>query len=81
MATLDFFFPQTPEYDGWDQQVCVFVGETWDGEPTESEEMLPRWFPLDALPLAEMWADDVHWLPASSLGSCSARTSSTPRRT
>ena len=63
VATLDFFFPQTPEYAGWDQQVCVFVGEAWDGEPTESEEMAPRWFPLDALPLAAMWPDDVHWLP------------------
>lgn len=63
VATLDFFFPQTPEYDGWDQQVCVFLGEAWDGEPTESEEMIPRWFPLDALPLAEMWPDDPYWLP------------------
>ena len=63
VATLDFFFPQTPEYAGWDQQVCVFMGEAWDGEPTESEEMAPRWFPLDALPLAAMWPDDVHWLP------------------
>jgi len=63
VATLDFFFPQTPEYAGWDQQVCVFVGEAWAGEPTESEEMAPRWFPLDAIPLAEMWPDDVHWLP------------------
>jgi len=63
VATLDFFFPQTPEYDGWDQQVCVFLGEARDGEPTESEEMAPRWFPLDALPLAAMWPDDIHWLP------------------
>jgi len=63
VATLDFFFPQTPEYVGWDQQVCVFLGDAWDGDPTESEEMAPRWFPLDALPLAEMWPDDIHWLP------------------
>ncbi len=63
VATLDFFFPQTPEYAGWDQQVCVFVGEAWAGEPSESEEMAPRWLPLDAMPLAEMWPDDPYWLP------------------
>lgn len=70
VATLDFFFPQTPEYAGWDQQVCVFLGEAWDGEPTESEEMAPRWFPRNALPLAEMWPDDRHWLPLVLAGQC-----------
>lgn len=63
MATLDFFFPPLPEFSGWDQQVCVYVAERWRGEPAESEEVAPRWFAVDQVPLAEMWADDPFWLP------------------
>lgn len=41
----------------------VFLGDTWEGEPVETEEMAPRWFPIDRIPLEEMWSDDVYWLP------------------
>lgn len=63
VATLDFFFPAEPEFAGWDQQVCVYLTERWDGEPAESEEVAPRWFLRGAIPFAEMWADDPFWLP------------------
>lgn len=63
VATLDFYFPEHPDFAGWDQQVCVYLADAWQGTPVETEEMAPRWFPLDALPLAEMWADDPLWLP------------------
>lgn len=63
VATLDFFFPAAPEFAGWDQQVCVYLTERWDGEPVETEEVAPRWFVRDAIPFAEMWADDPFWLP------------------
>lgn len=63
VATLDFFFPDRPEFAGWDQRVCAYLVTSWEGEPTETEEMAPRWFPRDVLPLAEMWADDPLWLP------------------
>ncbi len=62
-ATLDFFFPPAPEFAGWDQQVCVYVATRWAGEPIETEEVAPRWFAHDAIPYAEMWADDPLWLP------------------
>lgn len=68
VATLDFFFPPLPEFDGWDQQVCVYIIERWEGEPIETEEVAPRWFRTDQLPLAEMWADDAFWLPPVLLG-------------
>lgn len=68
VATLAFFFPPLPEYEGWDQQVCVYITEAWDGDPVETEEMAPRWFPRDALPLSEMWPDDPHWLPLVLVG-------------
>ena len=36
------------------------------GEPKETEEMAPKWFPanLQTLPFGSMWPDDVYWFPA-----------------
>lgn len=56
---IKFYFPKKPE---WDQQVHIFLLKNWEGEPSESEEMLPKWFDLQALPFDEMWADDPYWL-------------------
>ncbi|XP_027029660.1 oxidized purine nucleoside triphosphate hydrolase [Tachysurus fulvidraco] len=44
-------------------EVHVFRADDYNGEPTESEEMRPRWFDLDKIPYSEMWADDVFWFP------------------
>ena len=46
-----------------DQKVFVYVAKTWEGEPSESEEMAPRWFKIDEIPYQNMWQDDIHWLP------------------
>ena len=59
-AELTFLFPVKPE---WDQTVHVFVSRKWEGTPTETEEMMPKWFDIKELPLDRMWADNVHWLP------------------
>lgn len=45
-------------------EVNIFDVTKFSGEPTESEEMKPEWFALDAIPYSEMWADDEFWLPA-----------------
>jgi 8-oxo-dGTP diphosphatase len=57
---ITFLFPAEPRFD---HHVTVFVAFRWRGEPSETEEMAPRWFPVDGLPLASMWQDDAHWLP------------------
>lgn len=44
-------------------EVNVFTCDEWQGEPTETEEMAPKWFPKDGLPFDEMWDDDKYWLP------------------
>ena len=44
-------------------EVNVFTSTKWHGEPKESEEMKPKWFPLDSLPYNAMWQDDPYWLP------------------
>lgn len=59
-AVLDFFFPHKPE---WNQQVHVFMTDKWEGEPAESDEMLPKWFKFDEIPFDQTWSDDKHWLP------------------
>ncbi|XP_010791582.1 oxidized purine nucleoside triphosphate hydrolase [Notothenia coriiceps] len=43
--------------------VHVFRADSYNGEPTESEEMRPQWFDRDQIPFSEMWADDVLWFP------------------
>lgn len=60
VATLNFYFPENPD---WSQQVIVFLAEKWSGEPTETDEMRPKWFKLNEIPFEEMWEDDKFWLP------------------
>ncbi|KAM9393453.1 oxidized purine nucleoside triphosphate hydrolase [Pholidichthys leucotaenia] len=43
--------------------VHVFRADSYNGEPTESEEMRPWWFEKDAIPFSQMWPDDVLWFP------------------
>ena len=43
--------------------VHLFSTSNFSGEPHETEEMKPQWFPLTAIPYAVMWANDRYWLP------------------
>jgi 8-oxo-dGTP pyrophosphatase MutT (NUDIX family) len=43
--------------------VHVYTATEWTGEPTESEEMAPKWFSTDDVPYENMWSDDPFWLP------------------
>jgi len=60
IAELSFYFPHNP---AWDQMVHVYFVEKWNGEPTESEEMNPKWFSIKDIPFKNMWPDDIFWLP------------------
>jgi 8-oxo-dGTP diphosphatase len=60
VAHLQFSFPNKP---GWGQIVHAFISATWSGEPRESEEIVPRWYAIEAIPYDKMWADGAHWLP------------------
>ncbi len=40
----------------------MYLADARDGEPVETEEMAPRWFDRDRLPLGAMWPDDAYWL-------------------
>ena len=41
----------------------VFTSVDFIGEPSETDEAIPLWTPIDALPYNEMWEDDPLWLP------------------
>lgn len=48
--------------------IHVYTATDWTGEPTESDEMAPRWFSLSEIPYDHMWPDDIHWLPQMLAG-------------
>lgn len=49
--------------DGYSMHVHVFRSSDHLGEAQESEEAIPIWVPIDAIPYDEMWADDRFWIP------------------
>jgi 8-oxo-dGTP diphosphatase len=49
--------------DDYSIHVHVFLADSYDGEPTETDEALPLWFAPQSIPYDEMWADDAIWLP------------------
>jgi 8-oxo-dGTP diphosphatase len=59
-ASIEFRFPSR---SSWDQTADVFVTSVFQGEPSESDEIAPRWFAEDALPLDLMWDDARYWVP------------------
>lgn len=58
VALIHFYFAGKPQFE------ChVFTLNTWEGDPAETEEMIPRWYSLDEIPYDLMWAADKAWLP------------------
>ena len=64
-AKITFSFPGRPE---WDRIVYVYLARMWQGEIVESDEVDPKWYPLEEIPYAQMWADSAEWLPAVLAG-------------
>lgn len=60
VGVLHFQFATRPKEE---LEVHVFGVGRYTGEPVESEEMRPEWFSVDALPFADMWPDDIFWMP------------------
>ncbi|MCD4853513.1 8-oxo-dGTP diphosphatase [Arthrobacter sp. AK01] len=64
-GSVDFVFPARPD---WNMATTVFLTRSWEGDPSESDEIAPEWFPVARLPVERMWADAEHWLPAMISG-------------
>lgn len=67
-GTIDFRFPARPE---WDMECVMFTCTEWAGEVVESDEIAPAWYPVETLPLTDMWQDADHWLPVVLSGAAS----------
>ena len=46
-----------------DHQVHIYLAKEYFGKPSESDEMIPRWFNERKIPYELMWEDDKYWLP------------------
>ena len=49
--------------DEQDHLVHFFRVSEFDGEPVETEEMVPEWFHVDSIPYERMWKNDSLWFP------------------
>jgi 8-oxo-dGTP diphosphatase len=59
-ARITYRFPSKPSLDA---EVAVFFGERWSGTVAASDEIRPAWYPVDRVPIDEMWDDERYWLP------------------
>ena len=57
---LHFYFKKDEKFN---QDVNIFKINNYSWEPTETEEMRPKWFEIDEIPYDEIWEDDKIWLP------------------
>ncbi len=49
--------------DGFSIHCTAFRAEGYTGTPRETDEAIPLWTPLDAIPYDKMWEDDQYWIP------------------
>lgn len=56
---LEFEYANNPEVF----QVHIYLVREYTGEVSESEEMRPQWFSVEAIPFDTMWPDDAFWFP------------------
>lgn len=59
VGMCEFYSPVRP----FIVEMHIFGASNFTGTPTESDEMRPQWFEVDALPKSEMWKSDLHWWP------------------
>ena len=59
VAEMSFIFPEKP---GWTMHVTYYILRKWEGEPAETDEIIPEWFSVDALPYDRMWDDAKYWM-------------------
>lgn len=56
---IAFFFDDNSSSD---LSLHLYTSSLWEGEPRETAEIHPVWFPMTQLPFDAMWPDTRHWL-------------------
>jgi len=49
--------------NGFALKVYVLLCQNASGEPIETDEAFPIWYPIHTIPFEEMWEDDHLWIP------------------
>jgi 8-oxo-dGTP diphosphatase/2-hydroxy-dATP diphosphatase len=60
VGSIDFYFSTGSKNI---HQVHIYVCNDYNGEIMETEEMKPKWFKINELPLENMWQADTLWFP------------------
>jgi mutator protein MutT len=69
LGTITFFAGGTPDF-----KVLIFYTTVFSGEPQETKDMIPGWYPIDNLPFDKMLESDREWFAKIAKGErCSAR--------
>lgn len=61
VGELDFI-QDAESNNPWHMYIYAYICDEWEGEPSETEEMMPKWFHIEDIPYADMWDDDEFWL-------------------
>ncbi|MDA3815285.1 MAG: 8-oxo-dGTP diphosphatase [Patescibacteria group bacterium] len=59
IGIIKFSFKEIPDI----LENHFFKVKKFSGNPIETDEMKPKWFHVDEIPLSQMWPDDVYWMP------------------
>ena len=51
-----------------DMFLNIYTSKVFDGEPVETEEMIPHWFETNKIPYEKMLQDDLLWMPLALEG-------------
>lgn len=49
--------------NGYNLSCAVFRAESFEGEPHATDEAIPFWCDVRAIPFERMWSDDREWFP------------------
>ena len=60
VGRVNFYFPNKPK---WNQTVAIYVIDSWESAPLETDVTLPQWFEISSPPYQQMWDDAQYWLP------------------
>jgi len=60
-GAIEFVWPESKKENN---TICyIFSNDMYLGDPAETEECRPQWFPIESIPYDQMWDDDKHWYP------------------